>query len=714
MNKDSLFFGLIICFAIILLTLAILDPFDIEPIYAQQSNVEIGKNYNTELIQINPDGSRTYKWTSTTEKILDYYDDLGNPVYVQSKFYDAGLSINFESMGNSWKFVKNDCTLLGYDGGKITGAHTKTLSHTIKSALNGTDIWSDESVNDELCSYQMNDNQIIVTKSNYNPILQIGSSYDVVYDFNADGSMEFTYQTTNNDFTKTDQKYGFTFVCNGIDCNDIQIDNQLVVIGETKEKSEIIDKDIRIGKGNIDLKNDQHDATWSLKHPEENKLVIDFTHSKGRLEIGDTLTIDPVFSGTASYAGYVKGDTSCTSGDEGFTTTQMYIAKAKSPYNDCQRSFAEWAPDGIDDLTSTAISDSTVTLSFTQPNLNGGTFTNYQINATTPQTANPQTFAINTTSTSPTITGLLGETSYSIRVSVLSQVGYSITGNILNFTTHGIPIITLTGYNPQIIELGLGYAEQGATTDTGSPVIIDSTSFMDIVGDYLIYYDSFNAAGNSTQIIRDVSVYDGYTINFTTGNIDVNATNPLNIDTISYEKISTDDENITLDNSVIVTVDYPNFYDFNCDIHYKFANTNSNYTSINGTILTTYTNQVTFNFTNLSNEVITLYCYDSITGEGSIYVVSNDNFPLLQMIDDFRDGVFGTESKIGYLDGITLLVIIVSMVGFNRRDAKVGIILNIMIMGVAGFYGIIQVETIMFGALATVAMFAIFSARKRQ
>jgi len=78
------------------------------------------------------------------------------------------------------------------------------------------------------------------------------------------------------------------------------------------------------------------------------------------------------------------------------------------------------------------------------------------------------------------------------------------TVNVLDITP---PIITLTGDNPQTIELGAGYTELGATTDDGSPVIIDSTAFIDAVGSYSILYDSVDSSGNEAiQVIRTVDV----------------------------------------------------------------------------------------------------------------------------------------------------------------------------------------------------------------
>jgi hypothetical protein len=69
-----------------------------------------------------------------------------------------------------------------------------------------------------------------------------------------------------------------------------------------------------------------------------------------------------------------------------------------------------------------------------------------------------------------------------------------------------VPVITLTGANPQRIELGTAYSELGATaTDnidgdiTGSIVIDASAVNVNIVGDYTVTYNVSDAAGNAAE-----------------------------------------------------------------------------------------------------------------------------------------------------------------------------------------------------------------------
>ncbi|GAA4290126.1 T9SS type A sorting domain-containing protein [Aestuariibaculum suncheonense] len=66
------------------------------------------------------------------------------------------------------------------------------------------------------------------------------------------------------------------------------------------------------------------------------------------------------------------------------------------------------------------------------------------------------------------------------------------------------PVITLMGANPQIIDLGVGYSELGATSDDGSNVVIDASEFLDEVGTYTIYYNATDASGNAAQQITRI------------------------------------------------------------------------------------------------------------------------------------------------------------------------------------------------------------------
>ncbi|MBI2065146.1 MAG: DUF5011 domain-containing protein [Candidatus Yanofskybacteria bacterium] len=141
-----------------------------------------------------------------------------------------------------------------------------------------------------------------------------------------------------------------------------------------------------------------------------------------------------------------------------------------------------------------------------------------------------------------------GETSYeftengSFAFEFVDEAGNdgSATATVENIDTIA-PIITLTGDNPQTIELGTGYAELGATTDDDSEVIIDASAFVDAVGSYTITYNAMDTAGNSADMVtRTVDVVN--TIPEAPVNLQVNPSSPTNNTqpTLSWDEVVAD------------------------------------------------------------------------------------------------------------------------------------------------------------------------------
>jgi len=97
-------------------------------------------------------------------------------------------------------------------------------------------------------------------------------------------------------------------------------------------------------------------------------------------------------------------------------------------------------------------------------------------------------------------TPAIGE--YTVYYIVTETGGSLLSTTIIETVTvsdNTAPIITLTGDNPQTIELGNDYTELGATTDDGSQVTIDDSAFVNALGSYFILYDSVDAAGNKAE-----------------------------------------------------------------------------------------------------------------------------------------------------------------------------------------------------------------------
>ena len=72
------------------------------------------------------------------------------------------------------------------------------------------------------------------------------------------------------------------------------------------------------------------------------------------------------------------------------------------------------------------------------------------------------------------------------------------------------PVITLSGNNPQSVELNATYSESGATADSGETVVIDATAVdTSAAGSYNVYYNVTDAEGNvASEVTRTVNVVE--------------------------------------------------------------------------------------------------------------------------------------------------------------------------------------------------------------
>lgn len=97
--------------------------------------------------------------------------------------------------------------------------------------------------------------------------------------------------------------------------------------------------------------------------------------------------------------------------------------------------YAAIPPNAVTTLAASGTTTTSTNLSWSTPNLNGGTLQRYVIYYTTP-CGTPATFLANgTISTSYAVSGLSASTCYSFRTSAATEAGYNFTGNIANVTT---------------------------------------------------------------------------------------------------------------------------------------------------------------------------------------------------------------------------------------------------------------------------------------
>lgn len=250
--------------------------------------------------------------------------------------------------------------------------------------------------------------------------------------------------------------------------------------------------------------------------------------------------------------------------------------------------------------------------------------------------------------------------------------------------------------------------------DTESSFTEFTVSGLTELTNYTFRVSAINQAGlNTTGLKLNITTLDDFVEeNFTVGDIgefpdtELNATN-INIIAIVFERIDVNDTTVRLN------VTYASNIDLACEFDYKFAQTDSFFDAPLDTVnIGGGQVETSFLFLDFDNEVVDVFCWNEINNQSASFILTQTNFPLLQQVQAFRDGDFGTEGMFGVIDMITLMVIIISMIGFNRVNETVGALFNIIFIGALSFFGIIELSTTIFSAIAVVLMLVIITTRK--
>ena len=301
----------------------------------------------------------------------------------------------------------------------------------------------------------------------------------------------------------------------------------------------------------------------------------------------------------------------------------------------------------------------------------------------------------------------------------------TLNGNVADLTSSNISGETATlSWTAPPFHAGnvVGY-QINFTSPFGTPnqILVNNT------GDANTVYYLSNLNFNSNYTMR-VGVYTPSLANFTgnlhnfttledtsltsfnvTQGFDIEATNPAELQQIKFLRTDNTDGTTTFD------IIHPITYDLNCNLDNKFSMTNANYTGagLPTTVISSDDKKATFTFTSLSNDVITVKCTDTVTKDSNIQILTQTNFPLLQQLQTFQAGGFGTDGMFGGLDVVTLIVVLGSMIGFNRISPVVGIIVSSVFLFVMSYFSVVAIPTAVFGAIIVAVVLAIVTTRKK-
>lgn len=213
--------------------------------------------------------------------------------------------------------------------------------------------------------------------------------------------------------------------------------------------------------------------------------------------------------------------------------------------------------------------------------------------------------------------------------------------------------------------------------------------------------DQLNATGN---VANTTTLFDP-TEAFTAGSFNITAIG-IDVRDFKFERI---DLNTT---ALLLNVTYPNSFNATCNFYFKFAMVNQTHINIPDVAINAAEDEASFRFEGVDNDIIEVTCNDENSNSTGNFLITQTSFMILEQIQDFQSGKFGTMGKFGALDFITVIAVMASMIGFNRINESVGVILGVIMIGGFSVFQIIQWETTFTASLALVILWAYTNTRK--
>ena len=366
----------------------------------------------------------------------------------------------------------------------------------------------------------------------------------------------------------------------------------------------------------------------------------------------------------------------------------------------------------------------------------------YKIETESPIGGGWSTLVANTTTTDLYYnhTGLANDgVFHNYRVYALTPDGTSEVSNTYSMTTHKLPdsVDDLALSTNEILQFLLSWSvpdnlngsllgyQINYTTPEGDP----QTIYLSTYGSTSGAFSGFNPAEGHSFRISAVT-YHGTNATFSNiqngtltseiavGDVTFTPTTNPNAPEITYELYNVDSE------TDVVQVRYDPALLVDCNIDHRISGLNATYTSLSETVdgSVVYHN---FTLVNAGNDVLDFDCYDqtdltinsqySLTqSESSSAVGGFGNVPLFSQIGNFSDGLYGTEGSFAGIDLMTMFIVIVAMLGFNRTNPALGVGVMASMLGAAWYFELIPWTAGLLGAIAVVMVLAIGMGLKKR
>ncbi len=217
-------------------------------------------------------------------------------------------------------------------------------------------------------------------------------------------------------------------------------------------------------------------------------------------------------------------------------------------------------------------------------------------------------------------------------------------------------------------------------------------------------------------------------INATFGNIEnATASSEIAVGDLSFDPGDNPDvEPIWYENYIVdtttndVQVRFNSALTVDCTITERIANNVSTYNGLSETAAIGYVYH-NFTVTNAGNDILDWDCYDqsdsTINGQYSLTQSESAsgaaNIPMFGLMANFTGGLYGTEGEFAGIDLITLFIVIVSMLGFNKKNPALGVGIMATLLGAAWYYELIPWTSGVLGGIAVVVVLAIGQGLKK-